>query len=138
MACLPINVERGRVVLLPAKGSIAFTKGDMLKDDGSGYVTITASSQATDINYVAAETVTSASSDGATLVHCWPTQGGIRFVCDTDANPAQTDVGTLCDWAAVGTLNPDSSSDDLFFIEKVQLPLSNKKVQGYFMHANES
>ncbi len=137
MACIPVGNERGITRLLPAKASITFAKGDMLKDDGNGYLTVTASSQAADINYIAAENKTTGSADGE-LLSVWPTQGNITFVCDTDANPAATDVGTLCDWATVSTLNPDASSDDLFFIEKVILPLSSKKVQGYFMHANET
>lgn len=136
MACLPVNQESGKTVLIPAKASISFTKGDMLKDDGNGFITITASSQATDVKYIAAQTKTTGSTDGELLM-VWPTDG-IRFVCDTDANPAQTDVGTLCDWASVSTLNPDASTDDLFFIEKVVLPLSSKKVIGYFSAANES
>jgi len=137
MACLPYNNEVGKVVLLPAKASITFTKGDMLKDDGAGFITITATSHAVDINFIAAETKTSTGTDGGTLLACWPTQN-TRFICDTDANPAQTDVGTLCDWAAVGTLNPDASTDDLFIIEKIEGPVANKKILGHFMHANES
>lgn len=137
MACLPYNYEDGKTVKIPAKASVAFTKGDMLKDDGAGYIDVCVAGDGVDVHFVAAETVTAAATDGATLLNCWPTRG-IKFVCDTDANPAQTDVGTLADIAAVGQIDPDASADDIFFIEKILGPLADKKVLGYFQHANET
>lgn len=137
MACLPYNYDDGKVILIPAKATIAFTKGDMLKDDGAGYITTVSAGDGVDIEFVAAQTVTAGSTDGATLLPCYSTRG-VRFICDTDANPAQTDVGTLADIAAAGTIDPDASADDIFMIEKILGPLADKKVLGFFNHANET
>lgn len=141
MAFRPVNYEDGKTVLLPAKASITFVKGNALADDGAGYITNAGSGTAVDINYIADESITSASTDGATLIRCIPTRG-IRFNADCDAAPAQTDVGTLADLAAAGTVNPDASSNDLFFIESIDLTGgavgTTTRVFGYFQHANES
>jgi hypothetical protein len=141
MAFRPVNYEEGKTVLLPAKASIAFVKGNALVDDGAGFITNGASSTAVDVNYIADETVTSSGTDGATLVRCIPTRG-IRFNADCDAAPAQTDVGTLADLGAAGNVNPDASSNDLFFIESIDLSGgavgTTTKVFGYFQHANEA
>lgn len=141
MSFRPVNFDQGKVVLLPAKASITFVKGNALVDDGSGYITNAGSGTAVDIQYIAAESVVSASTDGATLISCIPTRG-VRFNADCDAAPAQTDVGTLADLAAAGTVNPDASSNDLFFIESIDLSGgavgTSTKVFGYFNHANES
>lgn len=137
MACLPYNYEDGKAVLIPAKASISFVKGDMLKDDGAGYITVCVAGDGVDVNYVAAQTITSSATDGGTNLLCYPTRG-VKFVCDTDANPAQTDVGTLADIAVVGQIDPDASTDDIFLIESIYGPVADKKVLGYFQHANET
>jgi len=120
MAFIPVNYDDGRTVLLKAKASIAFVKGNALVDDGAGFITNASSSTAVDIRYIAAETITSAAVDGTTMLNCWPVRG-IRFVADCDAAAAQTDVGTEADLAAAGQVNPDASTHDLFFIESIDL-----------------
>lgn len=141
MSFRPVNYEEGKVVLLPAKASIAFVKGNAVVDDGAGFITNAASSTAVDIQYIVDETVTSAGTDGATLVRCISTRG-VRFNADCDAAPAQTDVGTLADLGAAGNVNPDASTNDLFYIESIDLSDgavgTSTKVYGYFNHANES
>ena len=141
MAFRPVNYDEGKNVLIPAKASITFVKGNALADDGAGYITNATSSTAVDVEYIAAESVTSDSTDGVTLLNCIPTRG-TRFNADCDAAPAQTDVGTLADLAAAGTVNPDASANDLFFIESIDLSGgavgTSTKVFGYFNHANES
>lgn len=137
MACVPYNHGEGKVLLVPAKANISFVKGDMLVDDGAGYITTVSGGGGVDVHFVAAETVTSGSTDGATLLTVWSTRG-TRFLCDTDANPAQTDVGTIADIAAAGTIDPDASTDDIFYIEKILGAVADKKVLGYFNHANET
>ena len=136
MAFIPLNYEEGRVVLLPLAASITTTKGGAVVDNGSGFLTNAASSTAVDIQYVTAEAMTSGSSTGE-LVACWPTRG-VRFVADCDAAPAQTDVGTHCDLATAATLNPDASTNDLFFIESIDTGDgavgTSTKVTGYFAH----
>ena len=137
MAVLPYNYDDGKIILLPAKASVAFTKGDMVKDDGAGFIDVCVAGDGVTVRFVAAQTVTAAGTDGATLVPCWPT-AGVRFIADTDANPAQTDVGTLADIATVSTIDPDASTDDIFFIEKILGPVADKKVLGFFSQANET
>ncbi len=138
MAFIPLTNAEGIEVLIPAKASISFVKGDALKDDGAGFITVCVAGDGVDVNFVAAETLTSSATDGLTLLKCWTTRGGVRFIADTDANPAQTDVGTLADLAAAGQVDPDASTDDIFFIEKIQGAVADKKVIGYFQHANET
>ena len=138
MAFRPVNFEEGAVVLMPVATSQTVVKGDCLVDNGSGLLAVATSSTAVDINYVAAETITTTAT---TLVKCIPTRG-IRFNVDCDAAPAQTDVGTLCDLASVSTVNPDASTHDLFYIESIDLTGgavgTSTKVFGYFQHANET
>jgi hypothetical protein len=139
MAFRPINYEEGKVVHVPAATSTTVVKGDCLIDNGSGLLTVASSGTAVDINYVAAESVVTTSN--GQLVACIPTRG-VRFEADCDAAPAQTDVGTLADLASVSTINPDASSNDLFFIEKIDLTKgavgTSTVVTGFFQHANES
>lgn len=129
MAFLPLTGNDTTVLVGAATGT-TIVKGDALVDNGSGFLTVAASSTAVDIMYIAAETVTT-TADGQ-LVLCWQTDG-VRFIADTDAAPAQTDVGTAADLASVSTINPDASTNDLFYIEKIQGAVSDKKVVGYFL-----
>lgn len=116
-------------------------KGDALKDDGAGFITVCVAGDGVDVNYVAAETITSNATDGVTLLKCFPTRG-VKFNADCDAAPAQTDVGTYADLAAAGTVDPDASADDIFWIESIDLSDgavgTSTKVNGYFQHANET
>ena len=137
MAVLPYNYDDGKIVLLPAKASVVFVKGGMVKDDAAGYIDVCVAGDGVTVRFVAAQTITAAATDGATLVPCWPTTG-VRFIADTDADPAQTDVGTLCDIATGSTLDPDASADDIFFIEKILGPVADRKVLGFFSQANET
>lgn len=127
----PVNYEEGKAVLLPAKASISFVKGNALKDDGSGYITNAAAGDNTDVRYVSMETKTTGAGDGAEQLLCMPVKG-VRFEADTDANPAQTEVGTYCDLAAAGTLDTDAVTDQVFFIEKIKGAVADRKVIGYF------
>lgn len=131
MAILPLNFEEGRLVKLPmgnGGSSAAYAVGDMLKISSGYYVAATAG-QNTDVEAVCMEAGTVTTS--GTLLLCVPTRG-VKFVADTDANPARTDVGTYCDVASVSTLDPDASTDDLFYIEDIYGQLADKKVVGYF------
>ena len=58
---------------------------------------------------------------------------GVQFEADCDATPAQTDVGTLADLATNSTINPDASSNDLFYIESISSTVSPGKVLGHFV-----
>lgn len=114
---------------MPCANSQTIVTGDALVDNASGYLGTASSSTAVDVRYVAAETVSTTST--GQLVLCWRTDG-VTFVADTDANPAQTDVGTEADLAAAGQVNPDASTNDLFYIEKILGAVADKKVIGHF------
>lgn len=131
MAFVPLNFQSGKVVLLPAKTAITFTKGNALKDDGAGFITNAASGDNTDTQFVAAESVVSAGGDGATLLACIPVRG-VRFVVDTSNTPTQTEAGLAVDLSAAGTVDTTAVTDQVFFVEQFQLPLSSKKAIGYF------
>lgn len=126
----PIRYDSGKLEKVACANSQTIVKGDALADNGSGYLAVATSSTAVDIEYVAQESVVT-TADGQ-LVLCVRTQG-IQFEADTDADPAQTDVGTFADLASVSTINPDASSNDLFYIESVVLPLTSRKVLGHFV-----
>jgi hypothetical protein len=130
MAFRPINYATGKLVQVKAKASITFVKGNALKDDGAGYITNAAAGDNTDVRYVAMENKVTGSSDGELLLVI--ETGGVRFEADTDANPAQTDVGTEADLAGAGTVDPDASTDDVFFIEGIVGAVADRKVVGYF------
>ena len=131
MAFVPLQYDQGQLVKVSAAASTTITKGGTLVDNGSGYLTNGASSTAVDVPFVAMETVTTSATDGD-LVLCIRTRGGVIFEADTDANPAQTDVGTYADLASVSTVNPDASTNDLFYIEAIVGALADRKVRGYF------
>lgn len=110
--------------------SITITKGNALVDDGNGLLT-NATDAATEIRFVAAETKTTWAWENPTVA-CYYTDG-IEFLADTDANPAQTDVFTKCDLATVSKLNPDASSNDVFFITWIKWALADKQVTWRFV-----
>lgn len=118
MSFRPINYDDGKVELIAVATSVAVVKGGAMADNGSGLLDLATSSTAVDVEYIAAETVTTTSS--GQLVKMFPTKG-VRFNADCDAAPAQTDVGTVCDLASGTTLNPDASTNDLFYIEAIDL-----------------
>lgn len=117
MAFEDTNYNKPPVLVAAATGQ-TIVKGDALVDNGSGLLVPATSSTAVDIVFVAAETVTTTSN--GQLVACIPTRG-VRFRVGCDAAPAQTDVGTVADLASVSTINPDASSNDLFYIEAIDL-----------------
>lgn len=107
-----------------------FTKGDALVDNGSGYLSRAAAGEGVDVKYVAAETISTAATQGDYLL-CWRTDG-VLFEADTDAAPARTDVGTVADLASASQVDPDASTDDIFYIQDIVGATSNNKVIGYF------
>lgn len=125
------NTE-GKTVLMPIAASQTIVKGDSLADNGSGLLAVTSSSTATPVTHVAMEG--SASAAAGTLVLCVRTTEGV-FEADCDAAPAQTDVGTYADLATKATINPDASTHDLFYIEKIIGAVGTSTVvEGHFAH----
>jgi len=130
MALIPENYESGKTVLKGVATGVTVNRGDMLVDNGSGYLTEASAGGGVDVRYVAAETVTT-TADGQ-LVLCWET-GGVKFLADTDAAWSITDVLTECDIATAATLDPDASADDVFYIESgVGTAETDTQVRGYF------
>lgn len=133
MAFRPLNFDQGKVVLLPASNggsSNTITKGDALKIS-SGYYTSGAAGDNTDVWYVAAETATITTS--GTLIQAYPTVG-VRFEVDTSNTPTQAQMGLAVDLGAAGQVDTSAVTDQVFFAEQAVLPLSGKKVIGYFTH----
>ncbi len=128
MAFIPLNYEVGKLVNLPMSTGETVVVGQVSVADTDGYY-ITGASSTEDIRYVAMEAATT-TYDGQRVLHI--ETSGVRFLAGTDAAPAQTDVGTYCDLADKSTLNPDAVSNEQFYIESAILPLSAKKVTGYF------
>lgn len=129
MAFTPKNFEEGRQVILKFSTGETVVKYGAVIADTDGYYIMAGSSTAEDIRYVALQTVTT-TADGQEVL-CYETTGA-RFIADTDANPARTDVGTYADLASVTTVNPDASSNDLFYIEDIVGAVADKKVVGFF------
>lgn len=102
---------------------------DALAEDGNGLYQ-RATSAASLVRFVAVEDRTDSGSNDFLLV-C--TTAGVRFVADTNAAPAQTDVGTTADLTDHDTLNESASSNDVFFIEEILGATTDQKVLGYFV-----
>ena len=131
MAYRALTNEQGKRVFLPAKASVAFTKGDAILNT-SGYADIQTSGSNIDTYYVAAETVTAAATDGATLLSCIPVDG-VRFEVDCSNTPTAAQAGVDVDYSAAGTIDSSAVTDQVFHVEKFVLPLSAKKAIGFFV-----
>jgi len=134
MAFRPVSNDSGRYRSLPAANSVTFTIGMAAVDDGNGLLTPAASSTAVDVKYIAMEGVTTTAS--GQLVQFYKVDESVLISADVDAAAAQTDVHTVCDLASSTTLNPDASTNDLFYIESIDLSdgavATSTKVFGYF------
>lgn len=127
MAFLPVGFEDGKTQLLPCTNT-AFVKGDAIKTTG-GVGTPAASGDNTDVFFVAAETKTIAASGDPLLVY---STEGVRFIVDTSNTPTQAQMMLAVDLSAAGTVDTSAVTDQVFFAEEAVLPLSSKKVKGYF------
>lgn len=128
MSFRPLKFDSGRIARLPAANSVAFVKGMAVEDNGSGFLRLAVSTTER-VRYVVMETVTT-TAEGQ-LIDVLDVQG-VLFDADTDAAPAQTDVGTLADLATNATINPDASTEDAFFIESI-IDTATLRVRGYFV-----
>lgn len=138
MAFRVVNFEEGRLVNLAAAASAAIVKGNALVDNGSGFITNAASGTAVEVHYIADETKTIGSTAGE-LIRAYKVGPSVRINADCDGVVSTIDVGTYADLAAAGSLNPDASTNDLFFIEKADTSNSEAvetttRVFGYFQN----
>ena len=131
MVFFPKLYDSGKITQIAGAASITFLKGSAVVDDGAGFLTNAASGTAVDIHFVTVEAVVTSATAGD-LVEVLRTWGAI-FDADTDADPARTDVGTEADLATVATINPDASTNDLFYIESIQGALADRLVRGFFL-----
>jgi len=130
MAFIPYQYESGKTVSMKCANSATIVKGDAMVDDSNGLLTPSSSGNGEDIRYVAAESVVTTASGQEVLM--WSTDG-VNFLADCDAAWAQTDVLTEADLAAAGQVDPNASSDDLFFIERgVGVAGTGTQVIGHF------
>ncbi len=131
MAFRAKNFEQGKRVHLPAKASVAFTKGDAILNT-SGYADIQTSGSNIDCYYVADETVTANGTDGVTMVACIPVDG-VEFEVDTSNTPTAAQAGVDVDFSAAGTIDSSAVTDQVFHVSRFVLPLSAKKAIGFFV-----
>jgi hypothetical protein len=136
MAFLPLNYEDGQLIWLPMSNggsSATYSVGQALMISSGYYASHTAASGET-VEAVCMEAGT-VTTDG-TLLKCISTRG-VKFLADTNGVPTVASYqGTYCDLSGdTGlVLDETTSTEDLFFIEKVHGPVANKKVIGYFQH----
>lgn len=127
----PIRFESGRLQRMRAKGSITFTKGNALKND-SGYVTNSASGDNTDVKFIAWEDKVTGGSDGEMLL-CYRVAGGVQLEADASNTPTQAQMLVAVDLSAASTIDTSATTDAVFFAEYPKMPLSDKKIVGYFV-----
>lgn len=130
MAFRPINYEEGKLVSMACANSETIAKGDALVDNASGYLAVATSATAVDVHYVAMQSVTTTAT--GQLVLCIETEN-VLFDADCDGVWSIADQGTYADLGSVSTVNPDASTNDLFYILKgVGTVETDTKVLGYF------
>ena len=138
MAFRPVNFEEGRLVGLPAAATITFVKGNTAIDNGSGFMTNGASNTAVDVLYICDETTTTGGTAGE-IVRFYKVDPSVLINADCDDVVSTVDVGTSCDLAAAGSLNPDATTNALFYIEKADTSNGNAVetttiVNGFFLN----
>lgn len=126
----PLNYDDGQIVEVPLANAQTVTKGMALMPE-NGYLTDNATTTTEEVLYVALEDKVS-TADGQT-VRAVPVFTGIRFLADCDDVVSIADRFTHCDLATASTLNPDASTEDLFYIEEIVGEAEvSKQVIGYF------
>lgn len=135
MAFKPIKGDSGKYLLVKAANGVTFVKGNAVKDSsGAGYITNAAAGDNTPVHFVVMESVTTTATGQEVL--CCAVEG-VTFEADCDAAWSVTDVLTEADLAAAGQVDPDASTDDIFFIEKgVGTAETDTKVIGHFLHGD--
>ena len=130
MSFIPLNIEEGKVVSLLTTSDTAFTKHNAVKFT-SGYAAAAASGDAA-VDYVALETKTSATGDGADSLLCLKVDPSIRFSVTLSTTFVQaTHAGNRYDISAAGTIDLAAQSDKCFLLEKG----SGTTGEGYFQQA---
>jgi hypothetical protein len=110
-------MEEGKVVSLLTTSATSFTKGNGVKFT-SGYAVEAASGDAV-VDYVALETKTSATGNGADTIKCYKVDPSTRYQVTLSTTFVQaTHAGNRYDISAAGTIDLAASTDKLFLLEK--------------------
>ena len=136
MAFRPIQFDSGKLIKMPVTDATEVTKGDaMWYDSTTGYLKL-GTTGTTNVTHVAQETVTTTSAGQKVL--CIDVNG-VKFEADTtDAPVVADDVGTLADLTNEYALALGTSTHDVFYVERVKMPLTDKKVVGYFRQQTDA
>lgn len=129
MACLPAELGKTPTRTGKAAGSQTIVKGDMLVNS-SGYLATIAGAGGGPVVAVAAQDASSTTEGDEILVY--DVSENIKFICDTDDTPAQSQMNGVADVASKSTIDEDASTDDLFFMEEIVGAAADKKVKGHF------
>lgn len=125
----PLNYDSGKVTKLKMAASSTITKFDALVFS-SGYVQ-RAVSTSTEVRFIALEDQTTASAT-YTEILVLPVKG-VQFECDTDADMAQSYLGTQVDLTDHNSIAPATSTYDVFYITEMVGATTDKKCRGYFL-----
>lgn len=130
MSFIPLNKEEGKVVRLLTTSATSYTKYNGIKFS-SGYAVEAAAGDAS-IDYVALETKTSATGNGADTLLCLKVDPSMRFSCTLSTTFVQaTHAGNRYDISAAGTIDLGATTDKCFLLEKG----SGTTGEGYFQQA---
>jgi hypothetical protein len=130
MAFKPLNEEEGKVVSLPTTSATSFTKYNGVKFT-SGYAVEAASGDAS-IDYIALETKTSATGNGADTIRCLKVDPSVRCEVTLSTTFVQaTHAGNRYDISAAGTIDLAATTDKAFLLESGSATTG----EGYFQNA---
>jgi hypothetical protein len=125
----PLRYDDGKITKLKMNQSSTITKFDALVFNG-GYLERGVSTS-TEVRFIALEdNVTGAGEYDEILV--LPVKG-VEFECDTDANMAQSYLGTQVDLTDHNSIAPATSTYDVFYITAMIGATTDKKCRGYFL-----
>lgn len=131
MAFIPINREEGKVVKLLTTSATSFTKYNGVKFT-SGYAVEAASGDAT-VDYIALETKTSATGNGADSILCLKVDPSVRILATCSTTLVQaTHAGNRYDISAAGTVDLAATTDKCFLLEKI---VTTTTAEGYFQQS---
>lgn len=130
MAFIPLNEDEGKIVSLLTTSATSFTKHNGVKFT-SGYAVEAASGDAT-VDYIALETKTSATGNGADTIKCLKVDPSVRIKATLSTTFVQaTHAGNRYDISAAGTIDLAATTDKCFLLESG----SGTTGYGYFQNA---
>ncbi len=132
MSFIPVNKEEGKTVSLLTTSATAFTKNNAVKFT-SGYLAAAASGDG-QVDFIALETKTSATGNGADSLLCLRVDPSVVIRATVSTTPVQaTHVGNRYDISAAGTIDLAATTDKIFLVEKI-IDATNLIVEGRFMN----